>query len=766
MLPFQRERAFADLEGTGRRKMAPLVFLAAGSALAGAVAAAAATYLGMRAVMGADPITSLLSESGSLPRPWTPGKLRFTESRAEDVLGELKPEEVRSVAEWFITKVGASGVRTSAADCVWLAGSSAVELLHPPKAAAVAFLDGTGPLPARFARVTTVGPDGVQEWRVGPIAGGKPAADATHHLLTSPGDVPYAKRPTEPNADIRVAEPLLNRTILAVGAPLLVRAFGNIFPQLAGFTGKGGFVNPFARNDALAPKGERYDLVKMLWVPPPPSRLEAMWLHPVPFSLKLNTTAQDPAAWNLLEVTFCGQNFGTGEDLRAAYERGEVRVCPFSNDTGKWDVPQRTTPPSPDGLRPKEEKKGVEWGPWTFTITQRPSTGLAIMDVRFRGERVLYELSLQDAQAAYSGERKDQFFYSDAAFSLAQLGTSLEPGVDCPVGARYLSSTIWYSLVPGGGAETDPRDAREFWPVCVFEWAEDHTLWRHMQNSAPQEVTGYTRYTAVVRSVTTVGNYDYITDTKFREDGEIEVHTKFAGFIESRYYNPAVNPTEVAFSTILRPDLAGPVHSHLVSWKADIDVAGVRANALRVLRVKTKSVAGNAGEPALTSKFIEPEVVEKEGVGLSTFVADPRMPGMWTLVDQKATSAAGNPRGYAIALSSFATTQVLEDDHPFVRAMPFTKYHLAVTKYHDSEYRVNSPYEQYDGQESVRGQNLDTFLADGESLVDEDLVAWICVGREHIVRQEDLPLVSNFGGGFSLMPWNFFEQNVGASPPW
>ena len=47
--------------------------------------------------------------------------------------------------------------------------------------------------------------------------------------------------------------------------------------------------------------------------------------------------------------------------------------------------------------------------------------------------------------------------------------------------------------------------------------------------------------------------------------------------------------------------------------------------------------------------------------------------------------------------------------------------------------------------------------------LDEDLVAWISVGREHITRQEDLPLVSNFGVAFSLQPWNFFPWNVAAS---
>merc|ERR1712232_837642 len=289
-----------------------------------------------------------------------------------------------------------------------------------------------------------------------------------------------------------------------------------------------------------------------------------------------------------------------------------------------------------------------------------------------------------------------------------------------------------------------------------------------MQNSAPPETRGLVRKTVVVRSIATVGIYDYITDIKLREDGEIEVHTRFAGYIESRYFDHSVNPEEANFSTVIRPDLAGPVHSHSVSWKADIDVAGVRANSLHVPRVRTMDIQAAEGYPApLVSKYLEQRDVAQEGIGNSTFVANPQEPGQWMIVDRAAKSPAGNPRGYAITLATWATTTVLPDSHPFVTAMPFTKYHLAVTKYHDSEYRVNSPYVQYDGLEPVGGphpQDLDRFLADGEALLDEDLVAWIGVGREHIVRQEDLPLVSNFGVGFSLQPWNFFEGNAGSNP--
>ena len=55
--------------------------------------------------------------------------------------------------------------------------------------------------------------------------------------------------------------------------------------------------------------------------------------------------------------------------------------------------------------------------------------------------------------------------------------------------------------------------------------------------------------------------------------------------------------------------------------------------------------------------------------------------------------------------------------------------------------------------------SLDTFL-DGESIVQQDLVAWVTMGKEHLPRTEDLPLISNFGTYFAITPQNQFTTNA------
>ncbi|CAK9013886.1 GTPase Obg (GTP-binding protein Obg) [Durusdinium trenchii] len=427
------------------------------------------------------------------------------------------------------------------------------------------------------------------------------------------------------------------------------------------------------------------------------------------------------------------------------------------------------------GARTVSGHNGVAWGAWSFSVTQRPSTGVAITDIRFRDERIVYELALMDAQAIYGGALRDQFMYSDSAYTLSQWSASLEPGVDCPSEATYLSAVNW--MGPDMNREPDPRKAQTFWPICIFDWAEDHEIWRHMDGN---HVRGLVRKTVVVRSIATVGNYDYIMDVKFRDDGEIHVETRFAGYPETRFPGKG----EEAFSTLVRDGVAGIVHTHSVAWKADIEIAGSK-NALHVTEVREHASEGlgvdwkaDPKEPSFPTKILQHRYVEREGAN-STFVADTHVPKAWAIVNRNSSVSRGshkNPRGYRIELLSFATGQVHGASHPFVRAMPWTKYHLAVTKYQDNEYRPSSPYVNFDGLQPLTGayaQDLDVFLSNNDSLLDEDLTlrAWypdaeapqrLQRKQEHIVRQEDLPLVSNFGVSFSLQPWNFFDLNTAA----
>ena len=56
---------------------------------------------------------------------------------------------------------------------------------------------------------------------------------------------------------------------------------------------------------------------------------------------------------------------------------------------------------------------------WQAHVTVDPWTGLSLHDVRFKGDRIAYELGVQDQFVAYSGYSTiGQLFYFDDSYQL------------------------------------------------------------------------------------------------------------------------------------------------------------------------------------------------------------------------------------------------------------------------------------------------------------------------------------------------------------
>jgi len=134
-------------------------------------------------------------------------------------------------------------------------------------------------------------------------------------------------------------------------------------------------------------------------------------------------------------------------------------------------------------------------------------------------------------------------------------------------------------------------------------------------------------------------------------------------------------------------------------------------------------------------------------------------PSMLAIVDATPTAlddqTPSGPPGYLI-LPGPTVGQTLPAEHPFVKASAFSKYTVAVTRRKESEPRPTSVYDLFGAGEPHT--SIDTFL-DGENLTQTDLVAWVTLGKEHLPRREDLPLISNFGTYFDLLPRNVHPAN-------
>jgi len=365
---------------------------------------------------------------------------------------------------------------------------------------------------------------------------------------------------------------------------------------------------------------------------------------------------------------------------------------------------------------------------------------------------------MSDCHAYYSGPIPEkQYHFSDKAYSMAQISGDMVAGLDCPVGASFLESAMWIRFFGNGTCRSDPSQARVFRLACVFESnGYEGSSWRHTQ-LLNRKVSGRPKRMLVIRAIGTVGNYDYITEIFLGEDGGIQVREAFAGYPEvDRLFEVSRPPnwgSVVHAEGGPRGHLVQNLHSHYCAFKVDLDILGT-VNEFQVTKLTHKDAVGPG---SVSQKVQETRRVSMEDPNME-FVATSQAPGVWQIVNTEAQNRRnGVPRGYAVVVGSAPSVHRYSTSHPFAASATFARRHLAVAKRKDEEPAATSVVDFYPVTDPLL--SVDHFLSDRESLVGEDLVCWVSVGKEHVARAEDQPLISNFAVDFSLLPWNYHEQN-------
>ena len=234
----------------------------------------------------------------------------------------------------------------------------------------------------------------------------------------------------------------------------------------------------------------------------------ARTLLPQGIYAKVDATSPNPDDWTVGQYYYNGIIYESAEIFRAAVAEPDfVRTPP--NLDGPWTETEdytsapagRELPPpvaiQPYGPRYKfdKEENFVSWFGFEFYFTTAISTGVSIFDVRFKGDRIVYELGLQEAMAHYAGDDPMQggLEFLDTFFGMGKNAFELVPGYDCPAYADYVD----VQFHQGGQTHTVPNS------LCLFEFTADHLLSRH---TAQYSVTASRNTFLTLRSVSTVGN--------------------------------------------------------------------------------------------------------------------------------------------------------------------------------------------------------------------------------------------------------------------
>ena len=386
----------------------------------------------------------------------------------------------------------------------------------------------------------------------------------------------------------------------------------------------------------------------------------------------------------------------------------------------------------------------VRWEAWSFHLSFDQRVGPIVSTVRYddggRVRAVLYQGHLSEMFVPYMDPDPNWSFrsYMDAGeYCFGSLASRLVAGVDCPTGAVMVSATM---PALSGKAQAAPD------VMCLFERNTTTALWRRHEivtgsHESRQDVE------LVVRTIPTVGNYDYIYDWVFNRKGEIRIDVGATGIAAAKGVVAAVagHPGDLPHGSFVAPNIAAPYHDHFLSFRLDLDVDGSANHFISEKLVRQTLPASSARRSVWRRQ--ESLVPTEFSIGSS------HGPEIWRVENRKATTPLGYSPSFEIATGHNSTSLLGSDDWAQRRAA-FSASALWVTAYKPSELYAAGDYPN----QSATVEGLPRFV-NGESISGKDIVVWYTMGFHHVTRPEDWPVLPTVRHSVTLRPHRFFTQN-------
>ena len=412
----------------------------------------------------------------------------------------------------------------------------------------------------------------------------------------------------------------------------------------------------------------------------------------------------------------------------------------------------------PGGDNITMEEGRFVWDMWRFHLRadMRPGTVLSMVEARdgARWRSVAYQMHLSEIFVPYMDP--DQSWYWRAYMDSGEYGfgnflSPLRKGVDCPSYARFLAVTM---------PQDDGEPIQIPNAICLFERSIGDPAWRHYEivGRSPQNpipTAGRPASELVVRSAAAIGNYDYLVDYVFHQDGSIRIAVGATGIdatkgVASQSMKDATAAADTRHGTLIAPGLVAPFHSHYFNFRLDLDIDGT---ANDFMRERLTQQALPEGSPRRSLYAVTSEMPATEQAARTRI--EPGSPALYHFGNHNVESALGHHPGYMLMPEGSYVHPLLAADDPPVRRNSYLHYQLSVTPY--------APAERYAGGRfammSDGSDTLGAWTARDRPIANRDIVAWYTVGFHHITRMEDWPVMPTHWFGFTLMPHNFFATN-------
>lgn len=431
-----------------------------------------------------------------------------------------------------------------------------IDLVLPKKADALTYLDAKGPKPQRLASVVVFFGESnyLKEYVVGPLLGPIRYQDVTKEKYNVES-IPFTARPVTIGEYVQ----------------LFKLVYENVFGQLQqelkesfGYDPKKRTLSVFEGMPRGVKSGDRKTWVSFF------RDFSGMYIHPVGFEILICHESKNFSDWTIEKLLYNGKYFDSIDSFKQSYAEGNVQKIIFKEIPNYASLKPRS---KPTGLGPHQyylqgkrfsvKKNQVIYQDWCFAFGLSSLTGMRVFDVRFKGERIIYELSVQEAMSVYGSMTPGMMLtkFLDTSIGIGRFAHELVRGVDCPYSATYVDV---YQYIDINSTQLF-RNA-----ICVFEHDVGRPLRRHFSDFFQNSYGGLANSALYIRTITAIGNYDYIWDFIFYQCGTVEARVQATGYISSSYKVPG----SLKYGHQVAENVLGNIHTHFVNFKVDLDILG------------------------------------------------------------------------------------------------------------------------------------------------------------------------------------------------
>ncbi len=429
------------------------------------------------------------------------------------------------------------------------------------------------------------------------------------------------------------------------------------------------------------------------------------------------------------------------------------------------DVPSPIYQTQPLGPGFKQDGHVIEWQKWRFHVRPDHRLGLIISAVTYQdGEDrrpILYQGNLSEIFVPYMDPAFAWYhrnFLDAGEFIAGGLAKPLMAGLDCPANTVYMDALI-------AGDKGRPVEVPRM--VGIFERESGDIAWRHHTSSNEGLPESRVKRDLVVRAAAVLGNYDYIIDWIFQQDGSIRVSLGATGIAEVKMVNQdnaiafaspgraAPDLPADAYGRFVDPNIVAVNHDHYFSFRLDLDVDGSNNN-LQLDRLVPQTLPEEHSRRSVwvrQSKIARKESEAKLNINLDR-------PTLWRVTSTTHKNHVGYSTSYQLMPGMNTNTLLSADDYPRMRA-GFINHHLWVTPFNDDERYAAGEYPTL----STPGQGLPAWTSKDRKIENTDIVLWYTIGMHHMVRAEDWPVMPVLRHEFELRPFDFFDHNPAMDLP-